>query len=151
MLEDASISGFSGGPVFELSQELHEGDEFIFVRGQRIVGLVHGTISEQGSGLTAIVPAKFIKETIEIAPGFNGKYIFKYDNGHIWSERIYRNGIPWTVEFNNKIDGSPQEKGTLKNGNGTLFIYNEKGTLIAIKYYRNGQLEKIESKGEKPH
>ncbi|MFC2104777.1 hypothetical protein ACFLS4_05450 [Bacteroidota bacterium] len=146
LLDDPSVSGFSGGPVFELPQEITSDKKSILVKIYRIVGLVHGSISDKGGGFAAIVPSKYIKETIELAPGFSDTITFKYPNEKLWSERIYKNGDPWTVISNFDINGNPQEKGTLSNGTGTLYIYNKESKLEQIMYYKNGHLEKIEYK-----
>ncbi len=66
-LEDPSIQGYSGGPVFDISVY-----EFGGLRatgsGTKLWGLVHGTISDQTGGkLAAVVPSYFILETIQKA------------------------------------------------------------------------------------
>lgn len=140
LLDDPSVSGFSGGPVFELPQEIGSGKNKIFVQVNRIVGLVHGSISNRGGGFAAIVPSVYIKETIENAPGYNGEFKFKYPSGELWSVWIYKNGVPWTVISNYTVDGIKQEKGTLFEGTGTLYIYDKDGKLIQIKTYDKGHL-----------
>ena len=142
LLDDPSVSGFSGGPVFELPQAIGTGDKSMWVNVYRIVGLVHGSISDKGGGFAAIVPSIYIKETIEDAPGLSATLTFQYEDGKIWSERLYKNGSPWTVISNYDSLGNLQEKGTLKDGTGTLNIYNEKSKLIEIRYYKNGRLIK---------
>lgn len=145
LLDDPSVSGFSGGPVFELPQEFVNSDESsLFVRVYRLMGLVHGSISKDAGGFSAIVPGCQIKETIELAPGYNGKYVFCYIDGKIWSERIYKNGTPWTVLSNYDKNGNAQDKGTLFEGTGTLNIYDEMSKLFETMYYKNGILVKIE-------
>jgi hypothetical protein len=145
LLDDPSVSGFSGGPVFELPQEFMMNDSAtLYVKVYRLMGLVHGTISKDVGGFTAIVPASQIKETIELAPGYNGNFIFYYPNGKFWSERVYKNGSPWTVLSNLDMNGNIQDKGTLMNGTGTLKTYDERGNLFETKYYKNGILFKIE-------
>ena len=80
---------------------------------------------------------------IRIAHYKNGQYeglmTFYHQNGKLWSERIYRNGMPYTVLFNHGSDGDPVEKGTLNEGNGTLHIYNPNGSLLRIEEYRNSE------------
>lgn len=146
LLDDPSVSGFSGGPVFELPQKIGTGDESIWVTVYRIVGIVHGTISDKGGGFTAIVPSIYIKEAIESAPGFSDTVVFKYENGQLWSERVYKNGMPWTVISNYVQNGNSQEKGSLKDGDGSLYIYDEKSKLLEIRYFKTGKIEKIEYK-----
>tara|TARA_R110000796_G_scaffold63858_1_gene147658 strand:+ start:6216 stop:7322 length:1107 start_codon:yes stop_codon:yes gene_type:complete len=139
LLDDPSISGFSGGPVVIIKESFENPYSNKRVRmSPDIVGLVHGTINDKTGGFAAIVPAKFIAETINLARSFNGRYVFYYSNGNIWSERLYKNGFPWTVISNYDPKGNTQEMGTLKNGNGTLMIYNEKGDVISEDSYING-------------
>lgn len=145
LLDDPSISGFSGSPLFELPQTLIINEEQIFVKAYRLMGLVHGTIGDKNSGFAAIVPSIFIKETIEKAPGYSGEITYNYDNGNIWSERIYKDGVPWTVMSNYDSTGNPQEKGTLRDGDGSLYIYSNEGKLNQIRYYNNGSLISIEN------
>ena len=75
----------------------------------------------------------------------DGSTRFYHSNGKFWAEWIYRNGIPYTVVSNFNSSGKPREKGNLKEGNGTLYNYNEKDDLIFIEYYENGKLVKRES------
>jgi hypothetical protein len=140
LLDDPGVSGFSGGPVFEFPQQIGTAGEAIWVRVYQIVGLIHGTISDKIGGFTAVVPSYYIKEIVEMAPGYTGTKSINYNDGKIWSERVYRNGVPWTVLSNFNNEGKPQEKGSLKDGNGTLYIYDEKSKLIEIITYENGSL-----------
>lgn len=141
LLDDLSISGFSGGPVFELPQQIGSGKDALWVNVHRIVGLVHGSIADnKGGGFAAIVPSKYIYETIENAPGLSDTILIKYDNGNPWTKRDYKNGLPWHVYYNLKENGEEQDMGTLVNGNGTLNIYDSKGKLIFISTYKDGHL-----------
>ena len=68
LLDDPSISGFSGSPVFELPTQLVVGTTQTFVNAYRLMGLVHGSIGDKtGGGFAAIVPSKYIVETIKMA------------------------------------------------------------------------------------
>ncbi|HEY5405926.1 MAG TPA: hypothetical protein VIJ92_02520 [Ginsengibacter sp.] len=68
---------------------------------------------------------------------YEGLMVFYHQNGKLWSERIYKNGISYNVLSNYNSDGVPVEKGTLKDGNGSLYIYNPNGTLLRIENYQN--------------
>lgn len=145
LIDDPSISGLSGGPVLALPQKLEYFDgTTTMIKDHQLLGLVHGTITKDGGGYGAIVPAKFIKEVIDLAPSYNGKYTFKYEDGKIWSEVIYKDGFPWEVLSNYNRNGVLQEKGTLKNGNGTLFIYDKEGKLMYIFHHKNGLITTYE-------
>ena len=65
ILDDPSVQGFSGGPVYALSEVSLGG--IAFGTGQfACVGLVHGTLPDNTGGkFAAIVPSYFIIQTIE--------------------------------------------------------------------------------------
>jgi len=66
ILGDPSIEALSGSPIIR-PLEISRG-QIIFSQEPRILGLVHGTISDNTGGkLAAAVPAKFIRELLEIA------------------------------------------------------------------------------------
>lgn len=150
LLDDQSVSGFSGGPVIQLMPEIG-GAKFNLDKNKdinKIVGLVHGSINDPkaGGGFSVITPSYYILETIKSAPGYSGIHTYKYSDGKIWSEVEYLNGNPNTVISNYDINGNIQEKGSLKNGNGSRFIYDEKGKLIEVKHYINGLFQFSEIK-----
>jgi hypothetical protein len=62
---------------------------------------------------------------------------FFYTNGFLWSEKIYKNNIPYTVISSYNQFDELVEKGTLFEGNGTLCIYKENGTLEEIETYKD--------------
>jgi hypothetical protein len=150
LADDPSISGLSGGPVVGFPQTLEYFDGTSTSKsesGYQVLGLVHGTINgDGGGGYGAIVPSNYILETIDSAPSFTGKHVYRYNDGKIWSEVMYKNGFTWEVISNYSKNGQPQEKGTLKDGNGTRNIYNESGKLEYIYHYKNGQTAKIEKR-----
>lgn len=71
-----------------------------------------------------------------------GKTSFYYENGQLKKEVMFKNGIPWETLSHYDANGNPIEKGTLKNGNGTYYIYDDKGKLENIELYKNGKLKK---------
>jgi hypothetical protein len=68
LLDKPSIGGFSGAPVYLSPGPFSSGGALVFQNASAppsVVGLVHGTISDNTGGkLAAIVPAKFIRDTI---------------------------------------------------------------------------------------
>lgn len=68
VLDKPSIGGFSGGPVFLTPGPFASGGAMVFTELPAqtvVVGLVHGTFSDNTGGkLAAIVPSKFIRDTI---------------------------------------------------------------------------------------
>lgn len=69
----------------------------------------------------------------------NGKYEYFYDNGQLWTERIFEEGKLISVNSNFSRDGYPQAIGTIKNGNGTVLLYDEAGNLVKTIWYENGE------------
>ena len=69
LLQNPSIEGLSGGPVFDTGANYFGGERTMVVRGGvSIVGLVHGTIRDKTGGkLAAIVPAT---EIVKVLNGF---------------------------------------------------------------------------------
>ncbi|MEP1488469.1 MAG: hypothetical protein ABJK28_08575 [Algibacter sp.] len=137
IMDDPSVGGFSGGPAMEIRKTNNNSPKIDSkpVKFQsKIVGLVHGTL---GGGFSAIVPSSQIRETLELAPKYSGEYVFYYPNGNVWSKRIYKNGLPWKVISNFDPNGTPQEKGTLKDGKGTLYVWNENGTFAELLTFKN--------------
>ncbi len=63
---------------------------------------------------------------------------FFHKNGFLCSERIYKNNIPYSVLSNHNRFDEPVEKGTLFEGNGTLYIYKDDGNLEEIETYKDG-------------
>ncbi len=63
---------------------------------------------------------------------------FFYENGMLWSERIYKDNLPYTVLSNYNPFDETVEKGTMLKGNGTLYIYKSNGRLEEIETYKDG-------------
>jgi hypothetical protein len=67
LLQNPSTGGYSGAPVIDVSRYVM-GAMTTTGRGTRVYGLVHGTISDETGGkLAAVVPARFIVETLRLA------------------------------------------------------------------------------------
>jgi hypothetical protein len=68
LLEDPSVGGFSGSPVYDLPGTQLRGNALVFKKGLKCYGIVHGTLSDNTGGkFTAVVPSAFIVETINKA------------------------------------------------------------------------------------
>lgn len=72
----------------------------------------------------------------------NGTFEYYHTNGQIWTQRIYKNGLPWTVISNFNRNGKKRPAGTLKNGSGTLKIYDRDDNLVRTEKYVEGIEEK---------
>lgn len=68
----------------------------------------------------------------------DGNFKYYYPNGKLWIEQEYKEGKQWTVLGNYTSDGKRRDAGTLKNGNGTVILYNEDGTVREVVKVLNG-------------
>jgi antitoxin component YwqK of YwqJK toxin-antitoxin module len=69
----------------------------------------------------------------------NGNYKYYHKNGELWTEREYKNGMVWNVYSNYDSSGQQRPAGTLKNGTGTIIVYDEEDNLIKTIEYVNGK------------
>ena len=67
LLQDPSIGGLSGGPVFDTGKNFFPGGRQMTVReGISVVGIIHGVISDKSGGkFAAVVPATEIVKLFE--------------------------------------------------------------------------------------
>ena len=71
-----------------------------------------------------------------------GKQII-YKNGGLSEEIVYKDDTPWSI-IKSFDEGGKWVGGTLKEGNGTFFIYDDKERLKKIEHYKLGVLIKTE-------
>ena len=80
------------------------------------------------------------KSTFTCTKGLeNGAYKYYYENGQLWTHREYKNGLLIDIIASFDSQGNPKDKGTLKDGNGTLKLYNKDGKLYCIKTFKDGE------------
>ncbi len=150
LLDDNGFRGFSGGPIISLPiydyKYEYQNEEKVYapylIMDKSVFGLVSSGKTDVGGGYGGfyfIVPSKYIQETIDMAPGYEGLFVFKYPNGTLWSEVVYKNGLLWEVLSNFRQNGESQDKGNLKNGNGSIIKYNLNGIWISKTTYKNGR------------
>lgn len=72
----------------------------------------------------------------------DGNYTYFHDNGQLWTERIYKDGDLLEVISNFNKHGKKNNPGTIKNGTGTVNIYDADGKLTETNDYLNGQEKK---------
>lgn len=66
VLDNPSVGGFSGSPVFILPASFSDGASMVMSATTLVVGLIHGTASDETGGKFAlVVPSSFITETLE--------------------------------------------------------------------------------------
>ncbi len=63
-----------------------------------------------------------------------------YPNGQLKQYIIYSDGKPWEILFIYAPDGSNLEMGTLKDGNGTLYLYDDNGVFESVWEFRKGKV-----------
>jgi len=70
-----------------------------------------------------------------------GEWIYYHNNGKLYQTQILSDGL--RMEIVNCFDGNGKilDKGTLKNGNGTIKRYNIDGKLIETLKFSNGRIE----------
>ncbi|MBT1709704.1 toxin-antitoxin system YwqK family antitoxin [Fulvivirgaceae bacterium PWU5] len=70
----------------------------------------------------------------------NGRRVRYHRNGQISDEVAMHDNKPWTALSCFDPQGKEKRKGTLKNGTGSLKLYNDAGQLVAIEFYQEGDL-----------
>ncbi len=68
----------------------------------------------------------------------SGTYKYYHENGQLWTERVYENGLLWEVVSNYDSKGNTLYAGTMKDGSGTLTLYDEQGLKTETIIYHNG-------------
>lgn len=68
----------------------------------------------------------------------NGVEQFYHKNGQLWAEQIFKNDLLLNVKCNYTKNGKLRDKGTMKDGNGTVKLYTEEGKLYKIITYKKG-------------
>ncbi|KAI9452622.1 hypothetical protein F5148DRAFT_1289541 [Russula earlei] len=125
--------------------------EYDYINGEKNYVLKeyaqNGKISQQTSFINKVPngPAKryypdgTIQDEVILKDGEpDGLRRYYYPSGKIWVEQEMRNGSPWTVIANYTEAGIKRDPGTLKEGNGTVKLYNDDGTLRETILYKNG-------------
>ncbi len=69
----------------------------------------------------------------------DGIYRYYHENGQLWIEKVYKKGLLINVTGNYDAQGKSRDKGTLKNGNGTVHYYTAEGKIYSTLTYKNGQ------------
>lgn len=75
----------------------------------------------------------------------DGKYQYYHSNGQLWVEKEFKDNLLFNVVANYDSGGHLKDKGTLKNGNGTVKYYDDKGNLYLVEYYKAGEKIREES------
>ena len=111
-------------------------------------------ISSNGSGnLQTYYSNGQLKFECNHINGFrNGVGIWYYDNGVVMQKVLFKydanknSHLTWEIIETNTSQGKPLEKGTLTNGNGTIFNYDKNNKLVSIITYVEGKAFKKDEK-----
>ena len=68
----------------------------------------------------------------------NGVYKYYHENGQLWTERVYKDGLLLEILSNYDSKGNSLNAGTMKDGSGTVIVYDELGDEIDTVIYQNG-------------
>jgi antitoxin component YwqK of YwqJK toxin-antitoxin module len=74
----------------------------------------------------------------------DGTYKYYYDNGQLWVEKEYKNGLLMNVAGSFDRKGNQRDKGSLKDGNGTINFYTQEGKVYSVQTYKEGKKIKEE-------
>lgn len=75
----------------------------------------------------------------------DGVYKYYYSNGQLWVEKEYKNGLLMNVIGSFDPKGNQRDKGTLKDGNGTVNYYTEEGKIYSVETFEDGKKIKEET------
>lgn len=67
-----------------------------------------------------------------------GSRKYYYPTGKLWVEYFFKEGKLWNVIGNYDEKGQKRNPGTLKNGNGTIILYNDDGSVREVVKHKNG-------------
>lgn len=70
----------------------------------------------------------------------DGLYQSYYTNGQVSVEKEYKAGLLMNIKASNAPGGIARDKGTIKNGKGTVINYNDDGAVYAIQTFKGGKL-----------
>jgi len=88
-------------------------------------------------------PSGIVKSRIHLKNGvLEGLSTYYYPDGKPWIEEIFKNGLKWTVVANYDSKGNKRDPGTLKDGNGTLILYDDDVKIREVVVYKNGVQQK---------
>ncbi|WP_186279843.1 toxin-antitoxin system YwqK family antitoxin [Fluviicola chungangensis] len=78
----------------------------------------------------------------------DGTYKYYHENGQLWIEKEYSNGLLLNVKCNYDESGKLRDPGTLKDGNGTIYYYTRTGYVYNVQTYKNGVMISEAAKSE---
>lgn len=85
------------------------------------------------------------EQFVRVKGELDGAYRYYHPNGQLWIERIYDRGRTMNVTGSYDPQGVARDKGTLKDGNGTVKFYDETGKLYSVVTFQDGKEVKEET------
>jgi antitoxin component YwqK of YwqJK toxin-antitoxin module len=86
-------------------------------------------------------PNEKVESITNYANGLKDGFFKSYhENGQLWTVTRYSKNKTMDIVSNYDRNGEPQRKGSLKNGYGTIILYDENGEKKGIERYKNGKL-----------
>lgn len=76
----------------------------------------------------------------------DGTYRYYYPSGQLWTETQYKRGKLMNITGTYDPKGKPRDKGTLKDGNGTINYYTEEGKVYTVATFKDGEKIKNEDR-----
>ncbi|MXN91061.1 hypothetical protein GR160_07445 [Flavobacterium sp. Sd200] len=70
----------------------------------------------------------------------DGLYQYFYTNGQLSVEKEYKAGLLMNIKASNSPAGAARDKGTIRNGKGTVINYNNEGAVYAVQTFKGGKL-----------
>lgn len=84
-----------------------------------------------------------LKDKFSVKDGMrDGLRTYYYPDGKPWIETIYKENKSWTVVANYDSKGNKRNAGTLKEGNGTMILYDDDTTVRQTLTFKNGVEQK---------
>lgn len=71
----------------------------------------------------------------------DGECKYYHANGTLWTIRTFKAGNLWEVPLNQDKNGKKLDPGSIKEGNGTVNIYDENGALSDVWIVQNGKIK----------
>ncbi|UYQ94947.1 toxin-antitoxin system YwqK family antitoxin [Chitinophaga horti] len=147
--KDDSLHGLSRDYWIDGVKVMNE-FEFFNGRGKYIERGFHknGNVSEEVTFINGIQEGemKIYYETGVLQDQFNvkngkrdGLRTYYYPNGKPWIQVIFKDGNQWTVVANYDSKGNKRNAGTLKDGDGTLIMYDDDTTVRETVTFKGGQ------------
>lgn len=149
-LQDSSTVFYPDGEIFARrfykNNEKEGEQDYFFKSGKLKYTVLYAAGIREGRAIKYYENGQLNEWSTYKADSLQGAYRYYYPDGKLWTERIYENGRLLNVTKLYGKDGNDLEKGTLKDGDGTVNFYSEEGKIYLTQTYKNGIAIKDEEK-----